>query len=361
MREKRPPYPRPFIDNRGKKRWRLRGIYKGERYDLYFPGQPGEDRFDEFYADFLSEALSKKCKSAVPIPKKGTFAAACVAYYESLEFSSLKDSSKRAVRTAIEPLRAKYGHLPIKDLERHHIKGLMAKQSGPGAANKLLRYFRQVLNAAVDRKWIKTNPAAGIKAQKVPGDGFKSWDEEHIARYEKHWPIGTKQRLAFDLLLYTGQRRSDIVTMTPSNVKDGEIRVVQQKTGTALWIPLHPALLRSIDATPRDGLQFITTSHKRPYTAQGFGNWFRDQCDAAGILKGYSAHGLRKAAGRRLADAGATANQIMSVLGHKSLSEATRYTRDADQKRNAREAMAQLVRSDMTSANSVLSSKKVSD
>ncbi|MEM1397248.1 MAG: tyrosine-type recombinase/integrase [Pseudomonadota bacterium] len=227
----------------------------------------------------------------------------------------------------------------------------MAKQSGPGSANKLLRYFRQVLNAAVENGTIKANPALGIKPMKVPGDGFKPWTEELIDRYQAHWPIGTKQRLAFDLLLYTGQRRSDVVSMAKSNISNGEILVVQQKTGNALWIPIHPNLSHSIAEAKGGTIQILTTSQNRPFTSNGFGNWFRRQCNEAGIPKGYSAHGLRKAAGRRLAEAGCTPHQIMAVLGHKTLSEATRYTKDADQKKNARTAMAHLVRSGVSSSN----------
>ena len=83
----------------------------------------------------------------------------------------------------------------------------------------------------------------------------------------------------------------------------------------------------------------LETDYGKPFTTAGFGNWFRKQCDAASITAGYAAHGLRKAAGRRLAEAGCTAHEIMSVLGHKSLSEAERYTRGADQRKNARAAM----------------------
>ena len=211
----------------------------------------------------------------------------------------------------------------------------MAECSGPGAANKLLRYFRLLLEYAVELEWISSNPARGIKKMKVSGDGFAEWPEELIEQFQAHWQIGSKQRLAFDLLLYTGQRRSDVVGMMRSHIRDGAIRVVQQKTGTPLWLPIHADLAASINASDASGLAFLQTEYARPFTAAGFGNWFRTQCDAAGIPKGYSAHGLRKAAGRRLADAGATGHQIMAVLGHKSLSEAERYTRGADQKRNA--------------------------
>jgi integrase len=63
------------------------------------------------------------------------------------------------------------------------------------------------------------------------------------------------------------------------------------------------------------------------------------QCERGG-LKGLSAHGLRKAACRRLAEAGCSANEIAAISGHASLREVERYTRAADQERMARNAMA---------------------
>lgn len=73
-----------------------------------------------------------------------------------------------------------------------------------------------------------------------------------------------------------------------------------------------------------------------------FGNWFRDTCDAAG-LKGLSAHGLRKSAARRLAEAGCSTKQIAAITGHKTLGEVERYTASADQERMAREAISRLM------------------
>jgi hypothetical protein len=56
-----------------------------------------------------------------------------------------------------------------------------------------------------------------------------------------------------------------------------------------------------------------------------------------------SAHGLRKATARRLPEIGCSANQIASITGHASLSEVQRYTKAADRKRMAREAMKKLM------------------
>src|SRR5271155_2772500 len=88
---------------------------------------------------------------------------------------------------------------------------------------------------------------------------------------------------------------------------------------------------KPLDATPRQHLTFLTTEYGRPFTEAGFGNWFRDRCNEAG-LKNCSAHGLRKASAKHLAECGATTLEIMSITGHRSLAEVERYTREAGQK-----------------------------
>ena len=333
MKQKRYPYVQEYRDNRGKMRRYFRR--KGARVTL--PGEPGSQEFEAAYAAALA-GEPKKTDFGKRAPK-GTLDALVAEYYRSSEYSNLKPITQRTYRSVLEPLREKYGERPVARLERRHIKRLMSDQSGPGAANKLLRYFRLILEHAVELEWIASNPARGIKKMKVPGEGFKEWPEELIERFQAHWGVSTKERLAFDLLLYTGQRRADVVTMTRSNIRDGSIRVVQQKTGAALWVPIHSDLRASLDAVKTKSLMLLETEYGKAHSANGFGNWFRKKCDAAGVPVGYSAHGLRKSAGRRLADAGCTAHEIMSVLGHKSLSEAERYTRGADQRRNAERAV----------------------
>ncbi|MCA8894502.1 MAG: tyrosine-type recombinase/integrase [Amphiplicatus sp.] len=336
MKTRRYPYVQAYVDNRGATRRYFRR--KGVRIAL--PGAPGSNEFEAAYAAAL--AGNPKSADIGPRTAKGTLAALTVCYYRSPEYLGLKPITQRTYRSVIEPLREKYGDRPVNLLERRHIKKLMADQSGPGAANKLLRYVRLLLEHAVELEWISNNPARGIKKMRIAGEGFAEWPEAMIEKFEAHWPLGSKPRLAFDLLLYTGQRRSDVVTMMRSHVRDGAIRVVQQKTGQPLWLPIHTKLSASIDAALIGGLAFLETEYGRPFSAAGFGNWFRDKCDAAGIAKGFSAHGLRKAAGRRLAEAGCTAHEIMAVLGHKSLAEAARYTRGADQKRNAEAALEKI-------------------
>ena len=110
-------------------------------------------------------------------------------------------------------------------------------------------------------------------------------------------------------------------------------------------IPMHPELKIALASVPRTNLTFLVTERGAPFTPAGFGNWFRDQCDLAG-LPHCSAHGLRKAAATRLANAGCSSDQIKAITGHKSLSEVAHYTRAADQQRLARQALERQLRAE---------------
>ena len=126
--------------------------------------------------------------------------------------------------------------------------------------------------------------------------------------------------------------------MGRQHLRNGAISVRQQKTGASLEIPIHQELQKVLDATPGEHLTFLVTEFGKPFTSAGFGNWFRERCDEAG-LKSCSAHGLRKAACRRLAEAVCTAHQIAAISGHASLREVERYTKAADQARLAKDAI----------------------
>ena len=119
--------------------------------------------------------------------------------------------------------------------------------------------------------------------------------------------------------------------------------VRQQKTGNEVDIPLHGALKTALKYAKVSNSTFLTTSYGNPYTPDGFGNWFRDQCHQAG-LSGCTAHGLRKAAARRLAEAGATANEIIAITGHSNITEVTVYTREAENRRLATQGINKVAR-----------------
>lgn len=110
-------------------------------------------------------------------------------------------------------------------------------------------------------------------------------------------------------------------------------------------IPIHPNLAKVLASVSRSHMAVLVTERGAPFTHAGFGNWFRDCCNKAGLLH-CSAHGLRKAAATRLADAGCSAHQIAAITGHASLGEIAQYTKAAEQKRLAKQAMAIQIRAE---------------
>jgi integrase/recombinase XerD len=185
----------------------------------------------------------------------------------------------------------------------------------------------------VKAEHVAGNPARDVEMIRYKSNGHHSWTMEEIAQYEARHPIGTQARLAMTLLLYTAGRREDACRLGPQHVKNGRIRFTQAKnenrSPVTVDMPVHTDLARAIAATPSGHLSFLVSKLNKPFTPAGFGNKFREWCDAAG-LPHCSAHGLRKAAATRLADLGATAHEIMAVTGHQSLEEAERYTKTAN-------------------------------
>lgn len=207
----------------------------------------------------------------------------------------------------------------------------------PGEALSILKLVRVLIRHAIQMDWLTHDPSLGIKRPKTKE--IRAWTEGEIAQFERRWPIGTKQRLAFALMLYTGQRRSDAHRMRWTDIDGAMIDLVQQKTGVELGIRLDRDLLEVLAAHERSNGTILATQAGHAFTVNGFSQFMRDAITAADLPLSCQPHGLRKAAGRRLAEAGNSANEIMSVLGHKSLAEAERYTRAANQRRLSAQAI----------------------
>jgi integrase len=322
-------------DRHGKRRVRFR---KGG-FSTYLTGTPWSEEFMRQHAAALDGVKAQVNEIGAGRTMPGSFDALCVSYYRSPEFRGLKASTQAVRRNIIEKFRVEHGAKPLKALGRAHISAIVgAKADTPEAANNLLKVLRVMLSYAVDQGMIESNLAVGVKKYRNRGDGFHSWSEDEIAQFENRHQIGSRPRLALALLLYTAQRRSDVVRMGWQHVQGDAIAVRQEKTGTALIIPLHPELATALASVPRTNLTFLMTEKGAPFTPAGFGNWFRDQCNLAKLAQ-CSAHGLRKAAATRLANAGCSSDQIKAVTGHRSLAEVAQYTRSADQQRLARQAM----------------------
>jgi integrase len=271
--------------------------------------------------------------------KPGSVAAVVAEYFDSQQFFASKSAGTQRMRRGIlERFRAAYGDRPFALLPPEWIEALLDAKP-PHAARSWRATLRSLCQFAVKRGFLRADPTANIKARPIKGDGFHTWTEDEIAQFEAHHAIGTKPRLALVLLLYTGQRRSDVVKMGRQHIRDGVLTVKQQKTGKPLAIPVHPNLQVVLDATASEHLTFLVTATGKPYGGNHFSETFREWCDAAGLPKRCKPHGLRKAACRRLAEAGCSGNEIMAISGHATMKELVRYTAAADQARLARNAM----------------------
>ena len=328
-----------FKDRHGKRRhyFRRPGFKRAP-----LPGLPGSAEFMAAYQAALAGETAPRIEIGAVRCKPGSTAAAVALYFGSLAFASLAPETQRQRRRILEHFREAYGDMPFARLERRHVESMLADKlaAGPHACRNFLKVLRGLIAAAMPAGLIGYDPTLGIRNPKLRATGgFKTWSEEEIAQFEAIHPIVSRARLAFGLLLYTGQRRGDVIRMGRQHVRAGFLQVRQEKTRAILEIPLHPALQEILAAHPAEHLTFLTTRAGEPFTAAGFTGWFRDRCREAGLPIGLSAHGLRKATCRRLAEAGCSANQIAAISGHATLREVERYTKAASQKRMAAAAM----------------------
>lgn len=286
-------------------------------------------------------ALSgESARPAEPIGQKApeySLARLAQLYFASPEYLGLKERTRHVYRLVIERFLKEHGHRDARQMKREHVKQIIgAKAATPGAANDLLKKLRALMRFAIDLDWRTDDPTTRVKM--FEEGEFHTWTEEELAKFEERWPLGTPERTAYALHLYTGQRRSDICTMRwPRD--DGLITVKQAKTGAELVIPVHPELALALAAWPRRHDVVLVNAFGRPFTANGYGNWFRDAIKAASLPDECSSHGLRKAAARRLAEAGCTEKQIAAITGHTTLKEVARYTKAANQAKLARAAL----------------------
>lgn len=331
-------YLNHFRDRHGVERWYFRRNDKRTR----LPGAPGSAEFMEEYNKLLQDS------EAAPRPKptaratEGTLAALAAKYFASPNFLRLKPHTQANYRSVIGRFLVEHGHRPAKTMTRTDIDGLIGSMADrPGAAETMLKRLRTLCRYGVEIGDLERDPTAGAK-------GFKqgehhTWTEAEIEQFEARWPIGTKQRLVFAALLYTAQRVSDVAVMMRPRLGD-TIPVKQSKTGAVMELSVHPEFMEVIEATPLKHAALIVTAYGKPHTAAGLGHYMAKAIEKAGLPERCVSHGLRKAAARRLAEVGCTANEIMSVTGHSSLSEVQRYTKAAEQVKLNRGALEKQVR-----------------
>src|SRR5215831_17027615 len=300
------------------------------------PGLPGSAEFMRAYKDALGSTPEP---IGVSRSKPGSVSAAIASYYGSHAFAKgLAPNSQQVRKAVLEAFRRDHGDKPITLLPKKFIAAMLDGMS-PTAAKNWLKAVRALVTHCIKVDILREDPTLGIKLRPTRGE-FHTWSEDEIAQFEAVHPIGSRERLALALGLYSGQRRGDVIRMGRQHVRDGVLHVKQEKTGKVLAIPLHSELVAVLATVPPTQMTFLQTQYGKPFAGKSFTMWFGEACDKAGLRAECTFHGLRKAACRRLAEAGCSVNEIASISGHTTLKEVARYTKAADQARMARNAIA---------------------
>jgi integrase len=319
------------------------------------PGSP------EFLNEYRAALVGVKLRAepATPPPpriQQGTLAWLVGEYMRSRNFRGLVVHQQRARRGILlgcceEPTKSTspkptIGECPLANFGPQHVRLLRDRKAGHGAANNRMKSLSAVFGWAIEENvaGIKSNPCREVKkAQpKIKSTGYHTWTMDEVRQFEARHPVGSMPRLALALLLYTGARRQDAVEFGRQHIgKDGWLHYRPRKTahssGKEVDVPVLPALRAIIDATPCGDLTFLVTGDTRgrkPFTSNGFGNWFRKRCDEAGLTD-CTAHGLRKAGATIAANNGATPHQLMAIYGWTNIKQAEEYTGQVDRKRLA--------------------------
>ena len=343
MSRPRPPHLHREFTRHKKPVWYVR-VGKGQR--IRIRAEYGTPEFDAEYRAALSGNIMARNRTVAA----GTLAWLIERYRETSAWQSFSPATRSRRETVFRQIIESAGRKPFSAIREADIAaGRDRRGKTPFQARHFLDTMRGLYAWAKEAGFVRVNPAAAVKnPQLKSNDGIPVWSEQDVERYCNRWPVGTKERVWFDVLSYTGLRRGDAVRVGRQHVRDGEIAIATEKSGgkVEVIIPLHlfPALTDTLRAGPTGDLAFVCGAEGKPMTKESFGNAFRVACRSAGIRK--SAHGLRKLAATRAAEAGVTVWQLNGMFGWTGTKMASHYTQTADRKRAAREGFRRLVGND---------------
>lgn len=338
-----------YHDRHGKLRARWRRTGCREYHFKHLPDTPG---FEQELADMLAGRQTAISERAIPF----SVSDGLTRYYQSANFRRGGEADRARRRGLLESFRAEFGNDLVADFRFEHIEAILLARTekrenargrivgGMVAATNLKKQLNRFFRYMKKLGWIEANP---VEDAENPGKtklaGYHSWSEEEIAAFKRRHPLGTKARLALEIILWTWQRRGDASQFGPKHIVRGKINFQASKNDANIWLPIAPDLKRAIEAMPSVGLQsYIVTEFGKPFTVAGFGNWFRERCDEAG-LPHCAAHGLRKAGARRAAEAEASQQGLKAVGAWKGDEEVSTYTAAVQQEGLADSVLARVI------------------
>lgn len=345
-----------------------------ERYYVRKPGQKKiriRERFEDNNGNITKEfmaaywaALASHTDAAVTPLREDTFNWLVDQFYRHEEFVGLDKATQKARRSILNRFCLAAGDLPFKQFRREDVvRSRDKRKETPAAADNFVKALRRLFNWAIIEGHMNANPAVGIK--KIHrSDGVHTWTRDEIEQYRSHFALGTKERLALELMLSVGARRSDAVRLGRQHEQGGYLRFNAWKNRnhhtTPIDVPMLPSLVEAIKGTKTGDLTYLVTERGVPYSVEGFGNIFRAWCRDAG-LPHCSAHGLRKAAAVDLAEHGASHAEMCAIFGWRKHEMADIYIRAAQKRKLSANGFARLNEHSKNKSVSFLRPEKVGE
>lgn len=274
--------------------------------------------------------------------RTGTIGAGIRAFLASDAYLTRATSTRARWTSFAEEIETRLGPAKLTDLEPRHIRKYLAA-FGPHAKNNRLKLWRALGRWWVDSGLLDADPARDVRPAATPeSDGYVPWTQADVDAFRAHWPIGSMQRLALEIMASTGAAIGDAVRLGPGNVKDGWLTYRRTKSRTICAVPIfvQPApayypptadLQACLARAPRH-LTWLSTARGAARSPKAAGAWFSSAAKDAGIT-GKSAHGVRKYLAAFMAERGATDAQRMAILGHDTTAQTRAYSKSADARR----------------------------
>lgn len=329
------PYTSFEIDRHGNERWYVRIVVNGKNRRRRIRAKVGTPEWVAEYERYLRE-LKEDAQPRLTRVQKYSLEWLINHYISSAELADASPATKLQRRNILYRIAKEHGHRDCRTLSKEAVEaGRDSRASTPGAANNYLKSIKAMYRWGMEKGHVRYNPAEGIKRVKMKPSTWKPWTEAEREQFKRTHPYGTTARTVFHLAFDAGLRRSDVVRIGRRHRDETHLRINQQKTGKPVAILITPELARALDTSPAKGITYVESEHGRPFSVKSFGAAMRRWVEAAGLPRGRTLHGLRKADGVRMAEAGATENEIAAKLGHSDTRSASIYTKGADQQRLA--------------------------
>lgn len=330
------------------------------------PNQLGSEEFLEQY--WAERRKYEASKAPLPVTaekplaslttRPGSFKWLCLAYMASSDFRQLDLTTQAKRRSIIESMWIEklkddpadsriFADMPLAKFSVSNIEKLRdRKRETPFAADERLKVLRQVF-ATKDAigKQVTDNVAMLVSPFRAATEGHATARPEELAQFIAHHGIASRAVLGLALLMFTGIRVSDLSRIGPQHRRKDEFQLRlfknRNRKPVTLIIPIHPILDAILKMHPTNAFTYMVTEHGNAFSIKGLGNRVSDWFSQA-KLPHLSAHSVRKGLATDQAHNEATDSMLEAMFGWRDGKTSKIYTRNAEQARLARMAVAQI-------------------